>query len=662
MKRYQIQLVLSLILLLVPAVASADDKPEIVVYGSTGGPGGTAAALTTYLSSGTDGGRPVICEATDNYSGQWMARVASGGIYTAAVEEAYAFGPALRPAALVSETGFNRIHIELPFQYDLLKGSKPADNEHTEFGQVFVAAGTAITGIVFENADQVVIALHENNDAGRQIGQAVHASGNYPYGALPTTPGEKYYLRFTRADGAPFRMHVVSENRYPDGSAYMDGKSQSSLDLALRIQYNPAGQIIRCRPRFTEVYKSAGKSYGQTFVAKGTSLAMLSVFPAVGDKPPVAPTIRILTSGPEGKAIKPAVQSRIILFNPGQFPLVPGKEYYIDVSAPAKDNPLRLWTSRTDDFEGGELFLDGMPVPDRDLAMILIEYEPDKVPPPSATAVNWRPGTSPYAQRYPADGRVRLVWDLPASGDITRMTIRRLIVTQEDAKVESEVIAEIPASAPGRYQYVDSGLENGQPYRYTIRTVDAAGNESRSLEALVTPRPAMSLASELINRDFSGPDDSGLPFGWMTKTLAGAVPSFRLDDPDPSRNSIRAAGWEVSEEARYSDTVLYQRVPCDKGRRYRIAAEARLWNPWNNQQMIICAQVGIDPTGGNDPLDRSVVWSSPTYEREKWSLLSAATTAQGDQITVYLRGYSQYSRLMNTRFRGVTLTDVAQVQ
>jgi len=245
MKRYQIRLVLSLILLLVPVVASADDKPEIVVYGSTGGPGGTAAALTTYLSSGTDGGRPVICEATDNYSGQWMARVASGGIYTAAIEEAYAFGPALRPAALVGEAGFNRIHIELPFQYDLLKGSKPSDNEHTEFGQVFVAVGTAITGIAFENADQVVIALHENNAAGRQIGQAVHASGNYPYGALPTIPGQKYYLRFTRADGALFRMHVVADNRYPEGSAYMDGKSQSSLDLALRIQYNPAGQIIR---------------------------------------------------------------------------------------------------------------------------------------------------------------------------------------------------------------------------------------------------------------------------------------------------------------------------------------------------------------------------------------------------------------------------------
>jgi hypothetical protein len=534
------------------------------------------------------------------------------------------------------------------------------DAEHTEFGQVFVAAGTAITGIAFENAEHVLITLHENNPAGKQLGQPVRASSNYPYGTLPTTPGQKYYLRFTRADGVPFRMHMTPDNRYPDGSAYMDGKSQSSLDLALRIQYNPAGQIIRHRPRFTEVYKSARKSYGQTFVAKGTSLAMLSVFPAAGDKPSVAPTIRILESGPEGKPIGPAVQSRILLFNPGQFPLAPGEKYYIEVSAPAPDNPLRLWTSRADDFKGGELFLDGTPVPDRDLAMILIEYEPDGLPPPSATAVNWRPGASPYAQRYPADGRVRLVWDLPASGDITRMIIRRLLVTQGDAKVEPEVIAEIPASAPGRYQYVDSGLENGQPYRYTIRTVDAAGNESEPLNGPAMPRPAIPTAADLLNGDFTGPGDSGLPYGWMTRTLAGAVPSFRLDGPDGNRNPSPAAGWEVSEEARFSDTVLYQRVPCEKGRRYQLAGETRVWNPWSNQQMIICALVGIDPAGGDDPLARSVVWSSPTYQREKWTLLATAAVAQADHITVYLRGYSQYSRLMNTRFRSVTLTDVAQ--
>ena len=86
--------------------------------------------------------------------------------------------------------------------------------------------------------------------------------------------------------------------------------------------------------------------------------------------------------------------------------------------------------------------------------MILIEYQPDKVPPPSATAVNWRPGASPYAQRYPANGRVRLVWDIPAGGDITSMIIRRLRVSEESAQAEPELIAEIPASAPVSYTHL----------------------------------------------------------------------------------------------------------------------------------------------------------------------------------------------------------------
>lgn len=657
MRQSHLQSSILLFLLGVPVAAAAVDDSGIMVHGSTGAPGGTAAGLTTYLSD-PKMGPPIICRPTHEYSGQWVARVPGRGVYTAAIEEAYGFGPALRPAAIVSETGFNRIHIELPFQYDLLQGGKPADADHAEFGQVFVAPGTAITGIAFQNADGVLIALHEGNAAGRQIGQAVCASSNYPYGALPTIPGGKYYLRFTRADGSPFRMHVVADNRYPDGSAYMDGKSQSSLDLALRIQYNPAGQIIRHRPRFTEVYKTASKTYGQTFVAKGTSLAMLSVFPAVGDGPTVAPIIRILESGPEGKAVGPAIESRILLFSPGQMSLAPGKRYYIEVSAPAKDGPFRLWTSRTDDFKDGELLVDGTPVADRDLAMILIEYEPDKVPPPSATAVNWRPGASPYAQRYSADGRVRLVWDIPAGGDITSMIISRLRLSEGGVQAEPELIAEIPASAPGRYQYAESGLENGQPYRYTIRTVDAAGNESEPLAGPVMPRPAIPMVAELLNGDFSGPGDSGLPYGWMTKTIAGTVPAFKLDAPDGNRNPIPAAGWEVSEEARFSDTVLYQRVPCEKGRRYQLAAEVRLWNPWNNQQMIICAQVGIDPTGGDDPLGRSVVWGSPTYQREKWTMLATAAAAEADSITVYLRGHSQYSHLMNTRFRSVTLAEI----
>lgn len=52
------------------------------------------------------------------------------------------------------------------------------------------------------------------------------------------------------------------------------------------------------------------------------------------------------------------------------------------------------------------------------------------------------------------------------------------------------------------------------------------------------------------------------------------------------------------------------------------------------------------------------MWSSPVFERSEWIPLSAAVVAESDHLTVFLRGYSDYSRLMNTRFRDVNLTDV----
>jgi hypothetical protein len=168
----------------------------------------------------------------------------------------------------------------------------------------------------------------------------------------------------------------------------------------------------------------------------------------------------------------------------------------------------------------------------------------------------------------------------------------------------------------------------------------------------------MPMCSDLLNGDFSGPDDAGVPFGWISMTIDGAVPGFRIDRPQDDDSQPVAAGWEVPEGAGSSDTLFYQRVPCEKDHRYRLSAETRLWNPWNNRHMTICSMVGIDPTGGTRPVAPSVIWCPPSFRRSEWVALSVSATAKSNQVTVFLRGYSQYSRLMNTRFRNVSLTDV----
>jgi hypothetical protein len=643
------------------AGAFAAGEPSITVYGTTGSASGSVQGLTAWL--GGPDGRPIPSQDTDPRTGQWIARVERPGLYAAVVEEAHGFGPALRPGVTVREGEFNRVHIALPFQYELLHVGQPAAEAHREYGQQFVAAGTGITAIAFQDYQNVLITLHENDASGPQLGKAVAASSYYPLGTLPTVPGQRYYLRFARKDGAPFRMHVVGENRYDQGTAFLDGKRDSSLDLALRIQHNPPGQILRHKPGSnTHVFRKAERCYGQTFTAAGDGLAMLSVFPVPSGQEPTDPVIQIFESGPDGRPLGPPVSSRILVFNPGQRPLESGQKYYIQVCLPQSQGGLSMWTSQQDDFVEGELYVDGQAVRDRDLAMMLVEYESHKVAPTAPVTPDWRPGMAPYASRLTADGRAKLVWDLPATGDIAGVLIRRFLPGQSsDPSATGELIAQIAASSPGRHQYTDMGLTNGTTYRYTVCAVDAWGNESEPLKAPVIPAEAMPLPVELLNGDLSGPDDTGFPHGWQTRTISGAVPAFRLDRPAAGKNEPASAGWEVPEGAGHTDTVLCQRVPCEKGRRYRLSCEIRLWNPWNNREMIICGVAGVDPTGGADPLAEQVVWSSPMCRRSAWAPASTAAVAQSDHLTVYLRGAAQFSRLMNVRFRNVELEDVTHM-
>jgi hypothetical protein len=48
--------------------------------------------------------------------------------------------------------------------------------------------------------------------------------------------------------------------------------------------------------------------------------------------------------------------------------------------------------------------------------------------------------------------------------------------------------------------------------------------------------------------------------------------------------------------------------------------------------------VGIDPTGGTDATSTAVIWSVSDTLTDEYRALSVQTTAQGAQVTVFLRG------------------------
>jgi hypothetical protein len=619
---------------------------NITLYGACGSRYGGWEGLPVYLS--TNGNPKIAVRETSGSRGEWAIRVENPGTYAVAVEDALGFGPIIRPGVEVSEKRFNRVNLLLNFQYDLKDQGIPASEDHVEYGQTFKAEGTSITGIVFKDADRVLISMHEENRFGRQVGKTVKASSFYPHGTLPTIPGRTYYLKFVRDDGKPFKMHLTSDDRYKEGTAFLDGKRQEGVDLAITIQYTPSGQILRTRPSVGEASYSAKQTFGQTFVAKGTSLGMIDVFVAEGDKPYTEPTIRLLEGGPGGKQIGPVVIGRLALFNPNEVPLVPGQTYYIEISKNTSADDLRLWVEKNDTLEGGQLYIDSTAIPEKDLSMILVEYEADKVPPPPVSNL----------KRYPCSRKVKLVWDTPASNDICRVLIYRRDPSQRASKSEGDLVANIPLTSQGKHHFVDTNLKNGVSYEYLIRTADYHGNLSAPVTTMATPLSGIPATAELLNADFADHCDFGIPYGWEIDWITGWYPDLRIDTEEGGANAPLSAGWCVQEGKQKADMALYQRVMCEKNRRYQLSAEVRLWNPWDSWDMLIYAMVGIDPTGGTDPLGKSVLWSSPSYNRKQWTTLSISAAAKSDYITVFLRGYSEYSRVMNTRFRNVKLEDV----
>ena len=67
-------------------------------------------------------------------------------------------------------------------------------------------------------------------------------------------------------------------------------------------------------------------------------------------------------------------------------------------------------------------------------------------------------------------------------------------------------------------------------------------------------------------------------------------------------------------------------------------------HPWENQNSHgnYRLSVGLDPTGGTDPLAESVVWSDELVYYDRWARLAVYAAAQADTVTVFTRGRPQW--------------------
>jgi len=97
---------------------------------------------------------------------------------------------------------------------------------------------------------------------------------------------------------------------------------------------------------------------------------------------------------------------------------------------------------------------------------------------------------------------------------------------------------------------------------------------------------------------------------------------------------------------------LYQRVRVKPGERLWLKAMAQIygWNPSSGKDAGYACVVGIDPSGGVDPLASGVVWgpwkgqsAKPKWDGSTWEELEVRDVeALGEWVTVFLRGENLY--------------------
>jgi LysM repeat protein len=141
-----------------------------------------------------------------------------------------------------------------------------------------------------------------------------------------------------------------------------------------------------------------------------------------------------------------------------------------------------------------------------------------------------------------------------------------------------------------------------------------------------------------------------VPNGWNLWVGLGAPESVPNSDKTQVRDG--AIAWKLRQSGVAFAAAGYQQVSgLTAGDAVRAAAYG--WVFTCNDAATSCAisdppyrrsdatagaslKVGIDPTGGIDPLATTVHWSAAVAPYDQWAEISVATVAQGETVTVFL--------------------------
>lgn len=327
--------------------------------------------------------------------------------------------PKILPGIRILEGKDQEQHVDLCLEYatnfrthDQWTHAEPA------WYQTFRATGLSITDVSFApagcGADGADVSVMEDNGEAdvrkwkvlgtRRIGKVTVNSDNWVRwrsDEIPTNPGGQYAVRITGVGGdgkfQPYKRDK-DERSYQHGRAFNAKGEPQGFDLNYVVFGDNDGTRVTVSKRTSGLGELKdgyfATAWGQTFVAKGGSLAGVDVWAAGAEKRwdlDFAWEVRV--KGPDGPRLGPVKITHAgyqafgcglhgVSYDPGQVRLEPGKTYFIAFKAidPPAESPGFNPYITDDPYDDGISYrFDGetwKPHPKDDITMTIIEYRP----------------------------------------------------------------------------------------------------------------------------------------------------------------------------------------------------------------------------------------------------------------------------------------------
>lgn len=289
--------------------------------------------------------------------------------------------------------------------------------------QTFRATGTAVRGVTWRmagsglyNGKTAHVRILEDNgqpdvrqwkEVGSgtdgQLGADSDEWVRWPSGQVPLTHGKMYAVNIHIDGGLAIYKRNKDANSYAHGRAYDGDGNPRDFDLHMAVFVDRNRQAVthtRRSPGPGNLAGQGGTSWGQTFIATGTSLAAVDLFEANGIEPTFELTWTVRQGGPAGPRIGPEKTAQGAYFassadlcgvsyQPGQVPLTPGQCYYIEARNPQDQSFTAFLQEPWNRYDDGQAYRNAAPVTNEDLAMTIVEYTH---PAPSETGLaGWWP-------------------------------------------------------------------------------------------------------------------------------------------------------------------------------------------------------------------------------------------------------------------------------